>query len=360
MLSACSLGDTIIGWFSPSETPDIAPHLISEAEAERVPVRPIDAEGVPERAVTAEGKEGLNQLLTYVKAGYRPTFTGESDVKEVYARARAVLDRYIKNDFAQLERVHAIHDWLTYCVSYDIALYEKYLNGAGITSDDPSFGLDGVFLNGSAVCDGICKAMSLLCGIEGIKSIEIRGDFTTGDGSSDAHAWNKVRLGELWYNVDATMDRASYQVNGGTVKSVVHHGFFLLSDASIGNGTFGRHEASTASDVNPVNYAAKVDYDFYEGMTFQIKDTDYPVKVTNQEQLNAIFTAVKKANRKIGKLELKLEFEGVNANLPTSYQTKMSEAYGLVKDRDFEFNADTGTLPYLRYPGGVFVCLIYV
>ncbi len=341
--------------FGNKKSGDILPHLIEEAQKEENPVRPID--GVSTRGFTTTTLAAqYDELLEIVYkpqsgTGYRPDFTQAlPEVKEVYEAAVAVLDRYIRNDFSDYDRVHAIHDYLAYTVTYDFDL----LASSNIDRDDPSFGLAGVFVNHKAVCDGFSKAFLLLCGIEQISCIRVTGSYYA-EGEYIDHAWNKVNIRGVWYNVDATMD--SWHAKAGKQSyNLLNHGYFLVSDADMRDPLTGHH---VEGDNLPVNYACDTTYPFHKTTALGIGT--YSMEITDQASLNDVFTQIKKSKRKIGKAELKLNFTDAEISLdrPEAYATQIAEAYKKVSDADFRMDADTATYPYYRYPNGVFVFLIY-
>ena len=335
---------------------DLLPHLIDETHVESNPVRPIDSltstRGFTATRLQSQYDELLDIVYRGDGGGSKPDFTDAlPEVKEIYDAAVAVLNRYILNSFSQFERVHAIHDYLAYYIEYDTALGSL----ASVPSDHPSFGLEGVFKNKKAVCDGFAKAFLLMCGIEGIRAIRITGEYNNGV-SSENHAWNKVYIDGSWYNLDATMD--SWHVRGSKTKyDIMSHGYFLVSDDLMRGELTGRHRES---GNDKVNYECKNTYGFYKITNLGIGD--YPMEITSQDELNDVFAAVKKSKRKIGKLELKLNFDGYeksNLERMDAYVTQIREAYSKVSDADFVLNPDTYTYPYQRYPDGVFVFLIY-
>lgn len=336
---------------------DVQPHLISESEAETYPVRPIDS--MPTKGFEAKNSlvVQLDEMVDMVYAGgdaHKPDLTDAMDeVKQTYAAAERVLNRYIRNDFTDYQKVHAIHDYLAYYTEYDFDLLAS--TGGNGTGNNPAFRVDGVFLNKIAVCDGISKAFMLLCGMEQIRCIRVTGEYVQGE-STQAHAWNKVYLDGDWYNVDVTMDM--FHVNTGKERiDVLNHGYFLVSDEQITDSMAGRH---VRSHNDAVDYACNKTYDFYSATPLGIGD--YTMEITSQEDLNEVFAAVKNSKRKIGKLELKLNFSGYdksNLSLADAYLPQIKEAYGKVRDADFALSEKNGAYPYQRYPDGVFVFLIY-
>lgn len=55
--------------------------------------------------------------------------------------------------------------------------------------------ISAILFNQSTVCAGYAQMFSLLCNRAGIECVTV---------TSAGHAWNKVRMGSIWYNVDCT------------------------------------------------------------------------------------------------------------------------------------------------------------
>lgn len=353
VLSGCSL--------TREKSGELLPHLIPLSQAETDPVRPVDSFAATQGFTASTQKGQAEELLQILYSGRRPDFStlpASSPVKRVYDEAVAVLDRYIRNDFTPFERIHAMHDWLAYSIAYDFALAEQ---GDSANPNHASFGLEGVFLQRTAVCDGFAKAMSLLCGIEGIRCIRITGTYLD-EGEEINHAWNKVELDGVWYNVDTTMDNWHVYTDASTRVDIFNHGYFLVSDAALEDSVTGRHwahESDSDNGINTPNYACPKNYEYHKNERLGIGD--HAMEVTDQAALNDIFTRIKKQNGKIGRLELKLAFtdyDESNLSRADAYALQIEEAYKKT-NADFRMDAAKGIYPYQRYPNGVFVFLIY-
>lgn len=336
---------------------EILPHLISEEESESEPVRRAELLTDTKGFSAKTTNEQFDELVDILYNGYRPDFgKAQPVVKQVYEKAMDILNRYVKNDFSDYERVHAMHDWLVYYVKYDFELAE---NPSAADSNNRSFRLDGALLYNKAVCDGYAKAFALMCGIEQIPCIRVLGRFTGPNGIPENHAWNKVQLNGKWYNLDSTMDAFHLETSSGKYERILNHGYYLLSDADISDSLTGRHE-QTGTVPSLVDYPCEESYDFHSQENLGIGS--YKMTVTSQNELNGIFEKVKDANGKIGKLELKLDFpeyDKVNLKRPDAYLMQISAAYSKIKDCDYRFDSASGIYPYYRYPQGVFVFLIY-
>ena len=109
----------------------------------------------------------------------------ESRVKKL-ARQAADLDEKGKELF--------IHDFIVENVKYD-KLKKEY-----------SHEIIGALGNGVAVCEGIAKAVKVLCDELNIWCIIAVSDANPEKGIKYRHAWNVIRIGVQYYHLDATFD----------------------------------------------------------------------------------------------------------------------------------------------------------
>ncbi len=328
----------------------VKPHLIEYSERELSPVRGISSRpAVAFRTNATDSLENqLDELFYIVYGGNRPEFSSavKSEVKTVYDNALSILDRYIKNDFSDYEKVHAIHDYLTSQVTYDEEFYLRYAAGEEIDGGSSAFLLSGPLIDKSAVCDGFVKAFRFLCAVESIDTQEIRGQYVH-NGAAINHVWAKVNVDGEWYNVDPTMDSITFYPNKGDPITVIHHGYFLISDDTLTG--FKNHLPSDDG------FPADKDYDFYSGETL-FTDPDVPMQVNSAEELIAVFRRVKDSKRKTGQIEVRLDFSGGKS----SFSDEIKAAYDVVKNKDFSYIPDRDDYtPFVRYPRNVYVFLIY-
>ncbi len=125
-----------------------------------------------------------------------------------------------------LEKVLFVYDYIIRECDYD---YKNYIQG---TLPDAAYTIEGVLLDGKAVCQGIATTFSLFMQKLGIESAVV--------GSSDMnHAWNMVEINGEWYHLDATWDDPVW-IRGYTYygkanqdyadEGFVGHTYFLKSD----------------------------------------------------------------------------------------------------------------------------------
>ena len=104
----------------------------------------------------------------------------------------------LKNGSSDYDRIVKAHDLLCTLASYD---YTEYFN----RNRPQAHGLLGFFENGTVVCDGYAKTFQWMLNYLGIDSYEL-----IGKANGEIHAWNKVLLDGVWYNVDVCWDDSAY------------------------------------------------------------------------------------------------------------------------------------------------------
>ncbi len=190
-------------------------------------------------------KKLYNQISDNIDSEYEPSFYAEGNLSE-YQITQAV-EAY-KNDHPEVFWLKSYCEyenfdyetgiWLTYTMSGDklVTAKKKFNTAVDTISQSVPYGTEcereeyihnyiinncdydeeaaeseevqgnendayGVFVDGKAVCEGYSKAFQLLCNKANIDSVLLSG---TAD--SDNHAWNGVKIGGDWYQIDVTWD----------------------------------------------------------------------------------------------------------------------------------------------------------
>lgn len=122
------------------------------------------------------------------------------DEKDIFIlnRVKEIISECIDTNMTDLEKEKAIHDYMCINMDYDRqglnAVMEHMEN-----SDNPY----GMLSAGFGICTGYASTFKLFMDCLDIDCMIVEGmvyDYT------DNHAWNKVKLGATWYNVDVTWD----------------------------------------------------------------------------------------------------------------------------------------------------------
>ncbi len=110
-----------------------------------------------------------------------------------FAQQIEIWEQQIRLKATPVEKEYLIHQIVCAHVSYNEQM----------AVDDPDdiemsqSCISAVLFKRSTVCAGYAQLFSLLCNRAGIQCITV---------TSAGHAWNKVRMGSIWYNVDCTWD----------------------------------------------------------------------------------------------------------------------------------------------------------
>lgn len=212
-----------------------------------------------------------NQLVEALAFPNRkPVFKVENSyAQQVYTMAKDVLREIVSDDMSDFQKVVAIYDWLVYNVTYDYAALNQ--EESDNANDYYCYYAEGVFFNRIAVCNGIAKAFTILCGIEGIESRHVVGEIVDMGG----HAWNKVKIEDEWYVVDAT--NGTIGAENGTFLS--HFRYFLVSDNKISD--FVAYSIGIPESPNSLSY--------YDNMNLT---EDYDLNITSVEEVKAIASLI--------------------------------------------------------------------
>ncbi|SET42035.1 transglutaminase domain-containing protein [[Clostridium] polysaccharolyticum] len=136
-----------------------------------------------------------------------------AQTKWVNQKVQQILKKLKLEDKSEYEKVKKIHDYIIEHTSYDLTV--KF-NSA----------YEGLRSNATA-CQGYANMAYKMFTEAGLDCRVI-----TGVGNGISHAWNIVKIKDMWYNIDCTWDDP---VGGGSRNN--HYDFFLKSE-----NDFGKHE----------------------------------------------------------------------------------------------------------------------
>lgn len=238
------------------------------------------------------------EVYLALERGIRPIPKQDSPAQVVYEKAKTILRRIIDDNMNDFQKVHAIADWLSVNVTYNRALADE-LGKVSPSNDDYNkyyayreLFLEGAILDGLAVCNGYAKAVSLLCGIEGIKCYKIKGASGKGSGAwpnreYPQHAWNKVCIDGSWYVVDCTWANERYPNDDSSATREVHkHNTLFMSDDQSGNYPDGGHYETYPGDYS--GYYAGCAYDVFANTFFWYDGNVYDMVIDSKEELQIL------------------------------------------------------------------------
>lgn len=193
--------------------------------------------GMIQSSATVYAIGGVNYYETTFHLEYYTTAAQEAEMDTAVAALLAILDLEGKSDY---EKVSKVYRWMCENIKYDNDnLYDdsytlKYTGYAAL-------------INHTAVCQGYAVLLYRLCLEMGIDCRII-----TGDGNGGGHAWNIVKLGGKYYNLDATWDASYYMVRG-------EYNYFLRTDDTFGDHT--RDVEFTTDEFHAAYPMGTEDYD---------------------------------------------------------------------------------------------------
>jgi len=123
---------------------------------------------------------------------YRTTLAEEQELTTAVNVALTSLDLSGKSDY---QKVRAIHDYICDNVDYDNA------NLAANPNYAPMYTSYAALCDGVAVCQGYALLFYRMC-----KDAGLSVRYVSGIGNGGRHAWNIVKIGDAYYNVDTTWD----------------------------------------------------------------------------------------------------------------------------------------------------------
>ena len=173
---------------------------------------------------------------------FTPTYFETADETEyVNTHTKEILAELGTSQMSDYSKVKAVHDYVCALITY--------------TNDvDNASSVYGAYVQGKGLCNSYALCMYKLLVEAGVPCHWIGGSAGTGRDSA-GHAWNIVKLGDQWYNLDATWDDAD--------NDKISYDYFL-------KGTADFDEADT-SQVHTM------DNEYYESSYL----TDFPIAETS-------------------------------------------------------------------------------
>ncbi len=121
------------------------------------------------------------------------------DKSDEYEMAKTASSRIIRSSMTDVQKAKTIHDWIINNTRYDI---ENFYSG---TIPYESYTTTGVLKNHVAVCQGYAEAFQAMALNAGLDT-ELTTGKANGIGGYGGHAWNQVKVDNIWYNIDVTWD----------------------------------------------------------------------------------------------------------------------------------------------------------
>ena len=195
--------------------------------------------------------ETLGSRYDKYKNAYKTGNTAGLSTEEAtfYKNLKECLDQ-ANSKSTRIDKEKAVHDWIILHCEYD---EENYYNN---TIPWASFNPEGVFIEGTAVCNGYALAFQLCMEILGIES-----KIVVGTASFNYHAWNVVKMDDgCWYHVDVTWDDPVPDRKGG-----INYQYFNITDSYM--RSYGKHNFNINEKCDATQYGY---WNIYESDTLYV------------------------------------------------------------------------------------------
>jgi transglutaminase-like putative cysteine protease len=133
-----------------------------------------------------------------------PTCDIQSDNEEIIELARSITQGLQ----SELEKAHAIHDWVASNIAYDT---ESYFAG---TYQNKEWDAVTVLHNRLGICQGYSNLTAALNRAAGLHSVVVTGEADVFKTGWSGHAWNKVQVDGRWITEDTTWDAGAVNYQG--------------------------------------------------------------------------------------------------------------------------------------------------
>jgi Leucine-rich repeat (LRR) protein len=137
------------------------------------------------RFTTIKSLSPLKNLREFVAWSVRSSNINDSRFDLVINEAVNIISKHIKPEMSEFEKILTLHDYVVRN-TYNSEDSENFFNAYG------------TLVEGQGVCSGYTEGLLLLLDLIGIKSYYVQGL-----AGGFAHAWNVVRIGDQYYNIDS-------------------------------------------------------------------------------------------------------------------------------------------------------------
>ena len=240
--------------------------------------------------------------LSYSNAGYiQYTMSYHSDAEQEAKLTAAVAEAMTTlqlNGLSEAKKIIKIHDYI--CNHVDYAYNSK---------EEQIYTAYGALCTGKAVCQGYAVLFYRLCKEAGL-SVRI----ISGTGNGGAHAWNIVRIGSKYYNVDCTWDGQN---------EATYNDFLLKSEADFSDHTRESWEVAGNHYLDYTSAEFNAQYPMTEKSWDESDDSNDSVETTYAHSEEAASGAV----------TLKAEWNDPVLGQPTTFHVSATGGSGNYKFR---------------------------
>ncbi len=143
----------------------------------------------------------------------------EQAVMQVENEKNRILSNLKGTDY---QNILYLHDYLINTVEYD-SLYQQL----------GSYTVYGALIGKKSVCEGYAKAFKYLANCAGYECELLQGTATNNSGQTENHAWNCIKLNNLWYEIDVTWDDPIIIGGNGRTSNDIKYKYFLKGSKTL-------------------------------------------------------------------------------------------------------------------------------
>ncbi len=115
-----------------------------------------------------------------------------------------------------------LHDYLVNNIEYDSSYKQT-----------GSYTIYGALVEKKCVCEGYAKTFKYLSNCAGYNCELIQGTATNNSGQTENHAWNCIKLNDVWYGIDVTWDDPIIIGGNGRTNNDIQYRYFLKGTKTI-------------------------------------------------------------------------------------------------------------------------------
>lgn len=283
-------------------------------------------------ATLDSGKIKISEIIYTISIKY---YTNLNQEKVFEDKAISVVNGLNLSSDSEYEKVVKIYDYITNHVTYDYAHLEddSYLIKQSAYA---------ALIDGTSVCQGYATLFNYMANYAGLESRIVLGQSYDEQGKGgELHAWNAVKIGNLYYYVDATWDSGNYEdvyfLNGS--KDLVKH--------------IGNYMETPEGEVDPEKVIPLSAYSYYKSITkTQLNDKNTTVTVGDVTMKNGYPSAkvevVYNGKKLLAGIDYRVEYGTYYTNLRKGtikvvgiglYQSTISVEYTVSSDEPKTDNA---------------------
>lgn len=183
-------------------------------------------------------QQSVNGIHTYSITYAVSYYTTAAQEQSVTAKVNAVLAGLPLAGKTDYEKIRIVYDYICQNVTYDHA----NLNNDAYKLKYTAY---AALINKTAVCQGFALLFYRM-----MRELKIDVRLIAGIGGGDSHAWNLVRLGNQYYNLDATWDEPRF-------KRGLPYQYFLKGEPEFGRDHFRNSKYRTTAFMSafPVSFS---------------------------------------------------------------------------------------------------------